>query len=393
MDLDPKIELKNNLIQKFTELMEKVDPNHKVPFITSKIQSFPKCDRARLLVEGDAYIKEFLFTLSADEINDLFIKITKTIAGNSQAMSNNRTAGVVNYLLSGIQPKSTQTVIEEAYGSVGKIFSQTARDEEDRQYKQANIDYPDRKLEEREYKLCGNPFGHILEENLKHLEIDSVSHIKFIRAIRKSLLKYQNGDLSALDLQLRLRYILSRMAISLEQRGFIAAAMQVRRQVFGEKYVGDGLTGAFADPNKANPKKARPRITTEISARKDSYFDKIKNSVVNLGKFFGLELVPVPANLAVTDINKQVADVISKYEEFPTDEEARRKFLNRISKVRQAYLDLELDKLAREGIDENDDIYEYLPYDTGMVSAFENHLNKLLGRISPDMSDSYFPKP
>lgn len=391
---DPKDELKNSLLQKFSELMEKVDPSHKVVFITSKIQTFPKCVRERVLVEGDSYIKEFLTKLSADELNDLFSSITRTIRNNPQAMENKKTADAVNYLVSGAQPKSTQMVVQEAYDAIGNIFSQTARAEENKQYEEANKKYPDRKLEEREYSLCGNPFGQILRENLPHLEIDSISYAKFNRAIRKSLIKYQNGDITALDLQLRLRYALSQLAISLEQRGFIAAAMQVRRQVFGAAYVGDGLAGVFADQNKTDPKKVRPKITSDIKSRADAYLTKLKESVLDLAKFLGLEARPVPGNIATKDINKQVADYIGELEEFPTDEEARRKFLNRVSNVRMAYANLGLDKQAREGINDDDELFEDLPYSyEDLAFAFENHLNKLSERINPDAEKSYFPKP
>jgi len=391
---DPKAAHKISLLHKFTELMERVDPSHKVVFITSKIRTLPKCVKERVIVEGDSYIKKFLATLSADELDDLFISITRTILNNPQAMENKKTADAVNYLVFGAQPKSTQMVVQEAYDAIGNIFSQTSRAEENKQYQQANKDYPDRKLEEREYNLCGNPFGQILRENLPNLEIDAVSYSKFNRAIRKSLLKYQNGDITALDLQLRLRYALSQLAIALEKRGFIAAAMQIRRQVFGEEYTGDGLAGVFADQNKVDPNKVRPTVTTDIKARADIYLDKLKTTATDLAKFLGLETKPVPGNIATHEINKQAADFIGKLEDFPTDEEARRKFLNRVANVRMAYVNMALDKQAREGINDDDDLFDDLPYNYEDLSfAFENHLNKLAKRIQPDNEKSYFPTP
>ncbi len=392
--IDPKDDLKVSLLQKFSDLMGKVDPSHKVAFITSKIQTFPKCQKERVLLEGDIYLKEFLSKLSTDELNDLFSSITRTILNNPQAMQNKKTSDTVNYLVSGGQPQTTQTIVQDAYDAIGNIFSQTARAEENKQYEAANKKYPDRKLEEREYTLCGNPFGQILRENLPHLEIDSVSYAKFNRAIRKSLIKYQNGDITALDLQLRLRYALSQLAISLEQRGFIAAAMQVRRQVFGESAVGDGLAGVFADSTKAEPKKVRPTITKDIKSRADAYLNKLKDSVTDLAKFLGLETKPVPSNIAIDDINKKVGDFIGGLEEFPTDEEARRKFLNRVANVRMAYINLGLNKQSRDGIDEDDELFADLPYSyEDLAFAFENHLNKLSERINPDVDKSYFPKP
>jgi hypothetical protein len=391
--IDPKVEIKNSLLQKFSDLMQGVDPNHKVAFINSKIKTFPKCVKERAIVEGDSYLKEFLATLSTDELNDLFNSITRTILRNPQAMENKKTADTVNFLVSGAQPKSTHTVVQEAYDAIGNIFSQTARAEENKQYEEANKKYPDRKLEEREYNLCGNPYGQILRENLPHLEIDAISYAKFNRAIRKALIKYQNGDITLLDLQLRLRYALSQLAISLEQRGFIAASMQVRRQVFGEAYAGDGLAGVFADQNKVDPKKVRPTVTADIKARADSYLAKLKESIADIGKFLGLEAKPGMGNIAANDINKQVANFIGELEDFPTDEEARRKFLNRVANVRMAYFNLDLDKQAREGIDD-DDLFADLPYNyEDLAFAFENHLNKLSQRINPDAEKSYFPKP
>lgn len=393
-ELDPKNDLKISLLRKFSELMDGVDANHKVAFITSKIRTFPKCVKERAIVEGDSYLKEFLAGLSADELNDLFNSITRTILRNPQAMENKKTSDTVNFLVSGTQPKSTHMIVQDAYDAIGNIFSQTARAEENKQYDEANKKYPDRKLEEREYNLCGKPFGQILRENLSHLEIDSVSYAKFNRAIRKSLIKYQNGEITLLDLQLRLRYALSQLAISLEQRGFIAAAMQVRRQVFGEAYTGDGLSGVFADRDKVDPKKVRPTITVDIQSRADTYLNKLKASVVDLAKFLGLEARPVPGNISTKDINKQVSDFIGELEEFPTDEEARRKFLNRVANVRMSYVNLGLDKQAREGINEDDDIFADLPYNyEDLAFAFENHLNKLADRINPDAEKSYFPKP
>jgi len=392
--IDPKNDLKISLLQKFSELMAGVDANHKVAFITSKIRTFPKCVKERAIVEGDSYLKEFLSNLSADELNDLFNSITRTILRNPQAMENKKTSGTVNFLVFGTQPKSTHMVVQEAYDAIGDIFAQTGHSEENKQYDEANKKNPDRKLEEREYNLCGNPFGQILRENLSHLEIDSISYAQYNRAIRKSLIKYQDGEITLLDLQLRLRYALSQLAISLEQRGFIAAAMQVRRQVFGDAYVGDGLAGVFADRTKADPKKVRPKITAEIQSRADTYLNKLKTSVVDLAKFLGLESKPVPGNIAAKDINKQAADFIGELEEFPTDEEARRKFLNRIANMRMAYINLGLDKQAREGISDDDDIFADLPYNyEDLAFAFENHLNKLSERINPDAEKSYFPKP
>jgi hypothetical protein len=391
--IDPSVNLKDSLLRKFSELMEGVDANHKVAFITSKIRTFPKCVKARVLVEGDSYIKEFLATLSADELNDLFTSITRTIRNNLQAMENKKTADTVNRLVLGVESKSTHTIVQEAYDAIGNIFSQTARAEENKQYEEANKKYPDRKLEEREYNLCGNPYGQILRENLPHLEIDAISYAKYNRAIRKALIKYQNGEITLLDLQLRLRYALSQLAISLEQRGFIAASMQLRRQVFGESFVGDGLAGVFADQKKVDPKKVRPIVTADIKARADAYLAKLKAAAGDLAKFLGLETKPVPANIAANDINKQVANFIGELEEFPTDEEARRKFLNRVANVRMAYINLGLDKQAREGI-EDDELFEDLPYNyEDLAYAFENHLNKLSERINPDAEKSYVPKP
>lgn len=391
---DPKIEPKILLVHKFTDLMAKVDPSHKVSFITSKIRTLPKCDRSRMLVEGDSYITELLSSLSVDELNDLFVSISGTLLRSPQAMENKKTADAVNFIVFGVKPESTQLVIQNAYEAIGNIFSQTASSEENKQYEQANKDYPTRKLEEREYNLCGNPYGQILRDNLPHLEIDAASYGKFNHAIRKSLIKYQNGDITALDLQLRLRYALSQLAISLEQRGFIAGAMQIRRQVFGEEYVGDGLAGAFADKNKVDPKKIRPVVTAEIKTRVDRYLDKIKAGAADLAKFLGLESKPVSDNIAAKDINNQVVDFIGKLEEFPTDEDARRRFLNRVSNVRMAYVNLELDKKAREGIKDSDDIFADLPYNyEDLAFAFENHLNKLAERTRPDTDKSYFPTP
>lgn len=386
----------NYLADKIISLMKHVDPAHKVPFVLSKIKAIPKCDISKALVQGDIYIDSFVRSLDEDQAEELYQSITVPLLNNPAAMANKTTFNAVHYVVYGTEPKTAGLVIEEAYNSIGGVFASTAKQKEDELYHKANLERPERALEAREYELlnmCGRPFDAILKDNLPRLQKNQEVQGKFYKAIRGLLLKYQDDNLSALDLQVRLRYAVAKLTIALEQQGFVAEAVSVRTKQFGAEFAGDGLTGAFVDRTKKNPNKVRPLLTSDTKTLAAKYGEKLKEVAQDLKTFLGFGSKEVLPNVTVPDnMHNKVAEFIGKLEESPYDEEASRKLYNRASNLRAAYLNLQLEQQAAQGIDTDDPLLQELPYlREELVFAFESHSQKLEQRITVDDPKSYHP--
>lgn len=396
-DSNPKNKKENviEISQKIITLMNSVDSAHKTPFITSKVQKTHKYDVAKALVRGDSYIHEHLLSMDADELADLYEHITEGLQNSLQAMGNKATFNAVQQIVLGKQPLTTESVVKQAYQALGNVFANTLQDEELRQYHAANADpkLMGRNLEEREFLLCGYPYDQILRNNLPHLQKNKEVAEKFNKALRVQLLRYQNKEISALDLQIRLRYAIAKLAMALEQAGFVAEAMAIRKEHFGAEFAGDGLAGAFVDRNKKNPHKPRPILTTKTKEAAKGYLQKLKESTKDLRSFLGFTKKPVPTELKISEkLHEDVAKFITKLEDYPTNEEARRKLYNRVHNVEQWYNYYQLELTAAMGIPENDAVFKEFPFQKeDLVYAFEKHATKLQQRLQEDDPKSYHP--
>lgn len=386
------------LAKKIIDLMYQVDSSHKTLYVTSKIQKTHKYDRAKALVQGDVYIEAHIQSMAEEDLNELYENIIVGLKNNSQAMANKKTFNAVHSIVSGKTPKTTESVVKEAYQAIGNVFANTLQQEELRQYNEANLDpnLKGRGLEETEFKLCGHPYEQVLRDNLHNLKdfkSDNAVYKKFNEAIRAQLKKYQNKDISALELQIRLRYAIAKLAMALEQAGFVSEATAIRKEHFGEEFAGDGLAGAFVDRNKVEFNKPRPKLTNKTRELAASYWEKIKLSTRDLQSFLGFGNKPLPPGIAVSEnLHKEVGDFITKLEDFPTDEEARRKLYNRVHNVEQWYNYYQLELQAASGIPDGDSIFEEFPFQRQeLISAFNRHAEKLHQRLQPDDPDSYHP--
>lgn len=392
---DPKNSAnQKELADKLIALMHEVDPAHKVPYIITKIKT-EKYDQSKALLLGDDYIESYIRSLDAEQLNESYTRITSGIKNAPQAMASKKTYNAVYSIVLGKEPKTTESIVKEAYQGFGEIFKDTLKNEELRQYNEANLDpkLKWRRLEETELKQCGHPYEKVFRDNLKHLQINKEVYEKFNGAIRTQLIRYQKHEITALELQIRLRYATAKLAIALDQAGYVAEAMAIRKEQFGNEYTGDGLTGAFVDRNKTDFNKPRPILTSKTRELAKNYLEKIKEKTTSLQAFLGFGNKPIPPGLKVSEnLHKDVEDFIAKSEKSPVDEEARRRLYNRVHNVEQWYNYYQLELAAAGGIPGDDAILKELPFQrTELIAGFENHAEKLLQRLQPDDEKSYKP--
>lgn len=382
------------IISDIVYLLGHVAPEHKTSIVKVLIRKNHKFDIARGLLEGDEYYKWFLASpdnqLDDDQLCTLRERILNELSRNMH--SSQQTANAVNYIVANKTTPTATSVIEDAYNTIGNIFARTLQDEEDRQYNLANNTDPNRALEERELKLCGNPYAELLRNNLPLLrKYDGGEFAKFNSVIRRLLLKYQdkNSNMSMLDLQVRLRYTLKKLADVLDIRGFSDVSMDIRAKVFGHEYTGYGAVESLRSAGK-DKQKSRPIITEEMKERSNAFLQYILRDAKKLLHLFGKHK---ESESTSDELQKQISDVVQAHNA-TNDPEALRKLGLRLAKVHDAYLRLQLEQVASDGIKE-DDVVRTLPInEADLTFAYKTHLEKLRSRTKPAIGQekSYYPK-
>ena len=382
------------IINDLIYLLGHVAPEHKISIVKVLIHKNAKFDIARGLLEGDEYYKWFLASpdnqLDDHQLYTLRERILQELSRNMH--SSQQTANAVNYVVANKTTPTPTNVIEDAYNTIGNIFARTLQDEEDRQYNLANTTDPNRALEERELKLCGNPYAELLRNNLPLLrKYDSTKFNTFNGVIRRLLLKYQdpNSDMSMLDLQVRLRYALKKLTDVLDVRGFSDASMDIRARVFGSEYTGYGAVESLRSVSK-DKKKPRTIVTNEMKDRSNAFLQYILRDAKKLLHSFGKRK---ESESTSDELQKQIADVVQAHND-TNDPEALRKLGLRLAKVHDAYLRLQLEQVAGEGIKADEEVHSLPINEADLTFAYKTHLDKLRLRTKPlvDQGKSYYPK-
>ena len=184
------------------------------------------------------------------------------------------------------QPVVTpQLAVQQAFDAFGNFFAATLRVEEDRQYEQANRDYPDRHLEKRELHKCGDPCHELFQEYLP--KIGSLQdRAKFNKIIRDTIL---DPSLSTYQVQKRLLFTADQMAEYLKQRQFNKEADFIRAKLDRAGYQ------AKQNPKHHPKQKNKQSIPERFSSAAGGILQNIKDAL-SLRPFFASRTNKDPAS-------------------------------------------------------------------------------------------------
>jgi hypothetical protein len=404
--------LRQQQIADLIYLMENVSYQVKVTCIQSVIRRNDKFDHYKAQYSGDDYYKAFLYSLNAAQIAQDHASILKALEHPSNR-SNRQTANALEYVKHKIQAPTPSSVIQEAYNAFGKVFQDTAKEEEDKQYHAANVADPDRTLEARELKLC-EPYASLLSDNLallKRNDPENSDYKKFNGIIRRLLLKYQDDleqakrnagtlNISTAEAELRaklhanLRYSLKKLSDSLESKGREQEASTIRKIVFGAKYAGDNVVSALQRPDKHKPNVFKPIVTSRMQQQAQDFISNLKTNFMDwLQAMRFIKPKLNPTIIAESDQLQHQVDNVLTAQAQNSDPEAMRRLALRLAKVRAEHLKLELEQVASAEIEPDAEAIAQLTF------AYETQLSKLRKRTAtpsstptPEPEKSYYPK-
>ncbi len=180
---DPKGELTASI----SYLLDNVDPEDASFLIRKRIQAFvgTKFDLAKSLVAGSNYYREILNELSYEELQLLLQSIITT--ARQGLYSRPKTLNAIGRVQDRKPELTSQNALESAYSTLGTFLQGELLREEDKQYAQANTEFPYRPLEKREIKFAGEPVGPILAEYLAKLK-DEKKKLDYIYKVRHILI-------------------------------------------------------------------------------------------------------------------------------------------------------------------------------------------------------------
>lgn len=235
-------------------LLENVAPEDKNPLIVNKIrhQRFERFDMAKGWAEGDAYYKYFLSTLDAPQLEKLLADIR--VPFDQRIALRLKTAMAFESVFKSRPVMTPDRAIRQSIDAFGDFFATTLRDEQRRQYLQANRDFPDRALENHELNDCGKPCKGIFLKFHPKIK-DPQKKLKFNQVVRKTL---NNEQLSSYQIHGRMLYAASRLADLLDQEGELQAAMEIRAMI-AEAGFNPRRQNAVA-PNKSILEKSLDRL-------------------------------------------------------------------------------------------------------------------------------------
>lgn len=210
------------LLEKILYLLDQVADEDRAILVKSKINQFrtEKFNLAKAMIDAD-YYNQYLRTLTPQQLEQILNAITKTATSGLQLKP--KTHAALQYIYDGQTPRQAN-LVKEAFDTVGNFFARSLKEEEDRQYNQANQQDPKRALERREMQACGNPCAAVFEKFLATLP-DANAKQQFNFIIRKTLITHKE---STYELQKRLLYTASRLADALENSGKQEAANAIR---------------------------------------------------------------------------------------------------------------------------------------------------------------------
>lgn len=309
--------LRDKLIHDILYLLDSVDSEDKSFLIKRCIQQIDrtKFDLAKSLVLGDAYYREYLYSLSVEQLDYIMRSIHTPIQQGYSFQP--KTINAIRYIFDGTQ-KNPSYAIDDAFKFIGDVLAKQLREEEDRQYKLANRDRPYRPLEKRELQKCTEPLASIFGKLLPKLR--NQDHIRqFISIIRKTL---NNPELPLYKLLSRLFFAASKLADDLENEGQIDAANQIRAD----------LRAAGFTPPRSKPRPQNIPV---------SWFQKLKATMKNI---LGLQVrtndpvFPKSKVLPLQEPIKPNTDIGYKYEAKRALEKLQELY-NQVSKTNERHSD------------------------------------------------------
>lgn len=258
---------KNSLLQKLFFLLENVAPEHKNILITSKIANmqFEKFDRARSLVEGSAYFRQFLTSLDVLALEKILVTLKPGLELNSSF--NPRTANAYMHVYHAQPVQSAQFIIEQAFDAFGNKFSSSLEKEIIRQQQAAIAADPAHMLEHNELQQC-KEYNVVFKEYIPKIP-DPVIRGKFVAIIRKTLRDPFIGDD---ETQLRLRFAAQKLAEALENAGNSKDAYALRALISSPEYRRIALD-QHARLQESKDKTAQNRPQPTMQARPKPFLD------------------------------------------------------------------------------------------------------------------------
>lgn len=367
-------------------------------------------DWKKHLVNNDEYFRYLLttdtYSVEGLTLLELQAVLTETI---SLLKTNRNFPATVAYLTTQTPKANAEVLGSMLFDTMIKPFRDGLHAPKENKYIEDNASSPSRCLEGRDFyrysneKMALEPIAvapelkeYLLAKNKLIEKIDlilvenkTITHKNFglSKNIRDILLELQKTPLTAEqidNLHTRLNLVIARLGIELRRNSRPDEANQLFEIAFGA-YQDNGYSGMFKEessyPDAVMQKQAQ-ELFNKLVAVKDNLVGILRTGAATrpLPREIQTYLATEQPNLGLS-----VSAVIDQIAANADEQEAKRRFLGTIIKLR---LDLQNIELLDAMIKENGD--KGLPVDRSfmelrdaMLESFKNHCTKLAGKISP----------